>query len=396
MDNQDETIFCSRCGAEMKASARYCMKCGNLNYDHPDNVNMKNLLGKEQTTTSYQVGSGKFILGDMPSNGNSVVQSIANNTGNKALCFYLTFGLYLLIILGNLGLIFSRGNMDLNTILSSSFPFLAIITSVVFLYIYSIELLFMKANKRWWAGLIPIYNMMILSEMAFNKKKLGLLILVPVVGFIYAIVVFYKIGEKFKYSGLITALFNVVMVPVIAFSDHPFDGRTFVDDSKNATELEYKRKRTFLVGTMLFFVIGLGLYLYANMTQVKSTSETAGNTYYIYATKKMVNDIKKASKKGEISCNGGVAYESSAGTYYVYVGDVGDEFNLFLQIMRDPIEAYVKIENSNGEAKYSVSMTDGTKGFPETNFDEITAETVIDYKTLTSDYKKGNSCYING
>ena len=63
MDNKDYTIYCSRCGAEMKASSRYCMKCGNLNYDHPDNASMKKILGKEQKeASSYQVGSGKFIL----------------------------------------------------------------------------------------------------------------------------------------------------------------------------------------------------------------------------------------------------------------------------------------------------------------------------------------------
>ena len=35
MNDNSYTIFCSRCGAEMKSSARYCMKCGNLNPDHP-------------------------------------------------------------------------------------------------------------------------------------------------------------------------------------------------------------------------------------------------------------------------------------------------------------------------------------------------------------------------
>ena len=35
--NDEEMIYCSRCGEAMKASSRYCMKCGNLNYDHPEN-----------------------------------------------------------------------------------------------------------------------------------------------------------------------------------------------------------------------------------------------------------------------------------------------------------------------------------------------------------------------
>lgn len=396
MDNKEETIYCSRCGAEMKASARYCMKCGNLNYDHPSNVSMKKLLKKDQVeASSYQVGSGKFILSDVASSSNTVVQSVANNTGSKALCFYLTFGVYLLIVLGNLGLTFANSDVSLKTLVNSSFPMIALSSSLIFLYLYSLELLFMKANKKWWSGLIPIYNIMILSEMAFNKKKLGLLSLVPFFGVLYIFVMFYKIGEKFKYSGLTTALFNIIMIPIIAFGDHPYDGRVFVDDSKNAIELEYTRKRSFLIVAILFFVIGLGLYLYANMTQVEATSKDAGNFYYFYASRKIVNKIKKAVDKGEISCKDGVSFDNTTGTYYLYIGDAGDEFNLFMQIMREPIEAYVKIENVNGAYKYYVSMTDGEKGFSETFSDNINVKTVVEYKKLSNDYKNGNSCYIN-
>lgn len=395
MDNKDETIYCSRCGSEMKASSRYCMKCGNLNYDHPDNVTMKKLLGKDQVADSYQVGSGKFILGNVGSNSNNVVQSIANNTGSKALCFYLTFGVYLLIILVSLWSAFAGRDVSIDTLLSSSFPIIACVYSLVFLYIYSIELLFMKANKRWWSGLVPIYNVMVLSEIAFNKKILGLISLVPFVGTLYLFVVFYKIGEKFKYSGLVTAFLNVVMIPIIAYGDHPYDGRTFVDDSKNATEREYGRKRAFLITTILFTIIGLGLYMLANLTQVKSTSEDAGNSYYVYASNKIIRKVKKAVEKGEISCSDGVVFDSVTGTYYIHSNDAGSEFKLFMQIMREPIEAYVKIENVNGDAKYYVSMTDREKGFPETLVDEVTTQTVVEYKELSRVYKNGNSCRIN-
>ena len=44
--SEDKIIFCSNCGAEMKLSSRYCMKCGTLNYEHPSNESMKKYAKK--------------------------------------------------------------------------------------------------------------------------------------------------------------------------------------------------------------------------------------------------------------------------------------------------------------------------------------------------------------
>ena len=49
-------MLCPRCGAEMKPEQRYCMKCGALNYDHPDNQGMKQYITNEeieQTNKDY-------------------------------------------------------------------------------------------------------------------------------------------------------------------------------------------------------------------------------------------------------------------------------------------------------------------------------------------------------
>lgn len=389
--NEERMIYCSRCGEPMKASSRYCMKCGNLNFDHPDNKNMQQYQVKEDN--AYQVGSGNFILGSIPNNG--VTQSIANNTGNKSLCFYITFSLYLVIIIGNILLIGSNGGFNLDNIVRSTFPLVAIFTSFIFFYTYSLELLFMKANKRWWAGIVPIYNIMILSEMAFNKKLLGLISLIPGIGFIYILIVFYKIGEKFKYNGIVTALFSIIMIPVIAYGNHSYDGRTFVSDlEKNPVEVEYRRKNIFFGTTLLFFVIGLGLFMYVNITKVESASNGIQNIYYVYASNKMVKKTKQAIKNGQVNCDDG-SRGTNNGSYYFYIDDVGDEFNLFLQIMREPIEGYIKLENNNSITNYFVSLTDGKKGFSETNFNNIDVNKVVDYEKLDESYKSYVACYIN-
>ena len=41
-------MFCPRCGAEMKPEQRYCMKCGALNYEHPDNQKMKQYITDDE------------------------------------------------------------------------------------------------------------------------------------------------------------------------------------------------------------------------------------------------------------------------------------------------------------------------------------------------------------
>ena len=55
-DDGGFTIYCSRCGAEMSSNSRYCMKCGNLNYDHEANKNMRRYKPKKEKKVS-----GKFI-----------------------------------------------------------------------------------------------------------------------------------------------------------------------------------------------------------------------------------------------------------------------------------------------------------------------------------------------
>lgn len=392
MNNNDNTIYCSRCGAEMRADSRYCMKCGNLNYEHPENQDMKKFLGKNQVT-SYEVGSGNFILGTKDSS--QVTQSIANNTGNKVLAFSLTFGLYLLIIISNLLLSLSSCNFDYMKIATTTFPIVTIIISISFLFIYSMELLFMKANKRWWAGLIPIYNCMILAEMAFNKKKLGLLSIIPIVNIVFILVVFYKIGEKFKYNGILTALLFLFMIPVIGFGSNAYDGRTFVTvEEKNATEKDYKRKNVFLFTTLLLLLIGVGLTIYNNMTNVKESSESMGNSYYIYASKTFVKKLDKAIASGKISCDPEKDITQD-GVYYIYSPDIGDDFGLFLSITREGIEGYVKVVNVGGQRQYYVSLTDGTKGFEETLSDQVNTGIVKEFTALNPIYESGLNCEIS-
>ena len=47
-NDKSYTIYCSRCGAPMKNGARYCMKCGDLNPEQPENISMEKYIPKKQ------------------------------------------------------------------------------------------------------------------------------------------------------------------------------------------------------------------------------------------------------------------------------------------------------------------------------------------------------------
>lgn len=390
MKGNNEIIYCPRCGAEMKASSRYCMKCGCLNYDHPENANMRQYIGNNNTE-SYVVGSGQSILGNV-SNG-AVTQGIANNTGNKLLCFCLNYFIYLFFVGGCLLLTLISVNFDVMKVLDSIFPYFAVIFSIVFFYCYSMQLIYMKANQRWWSSFVPIYSQMKLSEIVFNNELLGLCTFIPLVGSIFALVMNYKLAEKFGYNGWLMLFFPEIIIPLIAFGSSSYDGRTFVDpDVKNSTEKEYGRKKIFLITCFLFFAVGVACIIYSNMSSVEKASGDIEKSYYKKATDKVIRGTKAHIAAGDISCDGD--YNSMNGVYYFYYGDVGSDFNLPLSITREAIEAYVKVVNVNGVSSYYISMTDGKYGYPETLSDKVSIDTITKYKTLNYSSSDGMNCSL--
>ena len=46
MIDSKDYLICPRCGEPMKTDARCCLKCGALNYEHPDNSYMKSHISE--------------------------------------------------------------------------------------------------------------------------------------------------------------------------------------------------------------------------------------------------------------------------------------------------------------------------------------------------------------
>ena len=391
MNDNDYTIFCSRCGAEMKSSARYCMKCGNLNPDHPENKSMEKFIPKSQ---GYFVGSGKSIVGTLdPSSG--LILSVANNTGSSKLCFLLTFGIYFIIVF-LIGLSTVLGLSNIYDIIYTNLAVIFLILSIIFIFVYSSERMYMKMNKPWWAALVPFYNYFVLSEAVFNNMFLGFLIFVPIVGNIYMLILYYKLGKSFNKNGVLTALFPLIMIPIIGFGDSLYNNRNYVkNDSKNSLEKDYKFKKISFSFSIFLILISLIDICYVNLGDLIKIASSSGDWYYYYAGNKMYKEVKKQMEDGtyEITCDD-VVYKREDGTIYFYYLDVGDEYNLMFSVTRDPIEGYVKVVSLNGERKYYVSVTDGKRGIKEIDADELKVSSASNFKKLDETYISSKRCEL--
>lgn len=385
-NDHDDVLLCPRCGAEMKSDARYCMKCGNLNYNHKDNASLKKYIKNNKFT--YVVGQGNFIKNDSTKK-NLIINSLATNTGNKFLCFIINILIFLFIIIMNILPKVNNGEIDFNSLAVSSFPIIIIISSILIIYFYSAELIYMKANKRWWSALVPIYNIMVLADITFDNKYLGLITLIPFIGPIFLLVMFYKLGKQFKYNGFLTAIFFPIMIPIIGFGHNFYRNHNYVksfNDNNQTIERDYKRKRIFLFILIVFLLFGVGLIIYSNISNIKKTSNLLGNSYYVYASKYIVHSTKLKVAQGLITCNGQNSI-SDDGDYIIHYNEAGKNLGLLFQLSRESIEAYVRIARKDGVNTYYISLSDGTYGFDETLSSDVKLSTVGEFSKINDNYK---------
>ncbi len=105
----------------------------------------------------------------------------------------------------------------------------AIIAYVVFavLMIASMWKIFTKADKPGWASLIPIYNIIVLLEIAGKPLWMIILLLIPIVNIIIYIIVTIELAKNFGKSGGFVAgliLLPIIFYPVLAFGSAEYQG----------------------------------------------------------------------------------------------------------------------------------------------------------------------------
>ena len=377
MDNERYTVYCPKCGAEMNNNMRFCMKCGFLNYNHEANQSIQKYIKNEDT--SYELGSGKLIFDQTDDSR----RSLATSTGNKLFCYLINFFLFLGCLV--VGFLLSvKGDYQFQAIVHSAFPVIMIIISLTFLYVFAFQLIYMKCNRPWWSALIPVYNMMVLADVLFQKKWIGLLTLIPIVGQIVMMVMLYKLGESFNNNGVLTVIFAPIFIPLMGYNVYGYKGYIFVNEnSKFNVEREYAFKKVFLTLMILPLLVGVGAISFTNFSIIEETVKRLGNSSYVTTSNKLVAEVKIKVEADNIICNG-ANYNPNEGVYYFYFDDVGKVVFIPFYLTRNTIQGYVKVDNTGDKTKYYVSLSDGEKGFPETESKKITLDSIVEYKKINS------------
>jgi len=101
------------------------------------------------------------------------------------------------------------------------------IPAIIVAIIAGVWKVFTKAGKPGWAAIIPIYNLIVILEIAGKPIWWIVLFLIPVVNLIMAILVGIAMAEKFGKRagfGVGLALLGFIFYPILGFGDAKYQG----------------------------------------------------------------------------------------------------------------------------------------------------------------------------
>lgn len=123
---------------------------------------------------------------------------------------------------------------------------IAIVGSILALFLASLWKMFEKAGQPGWAALVPIYNAYIITQIAGKSGWLTVTLFLPIFNIIARVVLGMEVAKKFDRStafGLGLGFFPILFVPMLAFSRSeymdaiPPDGyRTFINEEGDLVE----------------------------------------------------------------------------------------------------------------------------------------------------------------
>lgn len=126
-------------------------------------------------------------------------------------------------------------NGDIGSIAAIFSGAFSIIIYVIFviLIIASQWKIFTKASKPGWASLIPIYNVIVMLEVARQPLWMIILLFIPVANIIVYIIVAIELSKNFGKSGGFAAgliLLSLIFYPILAFGDAKYQETVHVSE----------------------------------------------------------------------------------------------------------------------------------------------------------------------
>lgn len=360
----EDIIYCSRCGSELNKNARYCIKCGNINYSHPENQNMKKFEKKNQEYI-YQVGQGQ-IINSKDSRG---VIFNPSNTGNQKLCYLFNSLIFVLVLVIYALIILMGSNFIFDEFVKSSFSVVCIIFSIIYLYVASLEIIFMKTNNPWWAALIPFYNIWIFSKITLKDPRLAILYLIPGVNVVLYLYSMYNLGKKFGSNPKLTVIFFFLYLPIIAFKQNSFNNKLYLDSSDNSIiEKDYRRRHSLLFLIIIFLLFGIVLLGIKNADLIKSKINDVLTQRYAVTADKILDKVQISVKDKKYSCGDGYEFEANK-NYYFYSTEAYNDYDIvnIKSLFGNEAEVLIVVNvDNNKNPTYYIEMTDGDIGFEKT------------------------------
>lgn len=376
--NGNDIIFCPRCGEKMHRNQRNCLKCGQLNYENPDNEYMKKYeTDNSSLNNTYVIGQGTFKFSNGVTSGYRPNEILANNTGNLTGCVIFNILFYLFGLLGIyvLFIIFGVSNILFN----NTFLFTVMGYSIVFILIYSQELLFMKADKPWWGALIPFYSQYLMFEIVFGKGYLFLLTFIPIVGQIMMFILFYRLGKVFNKNSILTLIFTVFSIPFISFSSTTsYNGVIYISRSKGQDSLRYlyKCNKNILIFVFSFILGALSLFIYNERNTVIDKARHLMTFSFTKDAKTIIKDAKDSIKDNYYVCSNGKSV-TNQNDYYIWFDNAGDYFgskSVSVSILsNDYYKGYIHVKVFDNKEQYYISVSDGKYGIGEVDNSKLSS-----------------------
>jgi len=105
--------------------------------------------------------------------------------------------------------------------------FIFIYLVVIAFFVICFWKIFTKAGKPGWAAIVPIYNIMVLCEIAGKPAWWVILFLIPCVNIVIMFIVYIALAEAFGKSagfGVGLALLGIIFFPILAFGSAEYIG----------------------------------------------------------------------------------------------------------------------------------------------------------------------------
>jgi len=99
--------------------------------------------------------------------------------------------------------------------------------AVIVFFIASMWKVFTKAGQPGWAAIVPIYNLVVLCQIAGKPVWYVLLMLIPIVNIVVAVMVWHGVSTNFGHGvgftlGLV--FLGAIFIPILAWGDSKYLG----------------------------------------------------------------------------------------------------------------------------------------------------------------------------